>query len=97
MKHYYNTVIFVHDEFHPSEVLEAVFDLIQPSATMVCFSSHVHVLSQLRDHLTMSKMAIFTKLEELWTREYQVLPMRTHPHMSMHCASGFLFSAIKVL
>ncbi|TNV78396.1 hypothetical protein FGO68_gene13808 [Halteria grandinella] len=96
-KHYYNSVIFLHDEFHPIEIIDAVFDLIQPSAPIVVFHTHLHILSQLRDHLTISKMVIMTKLEELWTREQQVLPMRTHPHMSMHGASGFLFSGIKVL
>lgn len=27
-KHYYNAIIFVHDEYHPVEILDAVFDLI---------------------------------------------------------------------
>jgi hypothetical protein len=30
-------------------------------------------------------------------REHQVLPLRTHPHMSMHGASGFILSAMRVI
>jgi hypothetical protein len=37
-KHYYSSVIIVHDEFHPTEILQAVNDLIQPSASIVIFS-----------------------------------------------------------
>ena len=87
----------VHDEFHPSEVLQTVWDLVQPSASIVVFSQYLNPLVELRDYLSLNKMAVFTKIEELWTREHQVLPMRTHPHMSMHGASGYLFSCIKVV
>jgi hypothetical protein len=35
------------------------------------------------------------QVSELWTRELQVLPGRTHPLMNMHGASGFVLSGIK--
>jgi tRNA (adenine-N(1)-)-methyltransferase non-catalytic subunit len=43
------------------------------------------------------KMAINVRVEEIWMREIQVLPNRTHPNMSMDGASGYILSAIKVL
>jgi hypothetical protein len=36
------------------------------------------------------------ELMEIWTRDYQVLPERTHPTMKMHAASGYLLAGIKV-
>jgi tRNA (adenine-N(1)-)-methyltransferase non-catalytic subunit len=36
------------------------------------------------------------QLNETWTREYQVLPGRTHPEMKMNACSGYLLSGIKV-
>lgn len=44
-----------------------------------------------------SNEAICIELRETWFRDYQVLPMRTHPTMKMHGASGYLLSAIKVI
>ena len=42
------------------------------------------------------KLCLNVRIEELWCREYQVLTMRTHPQMSMHGASGYVLSAVKV-
>jgi tRNA A58 N-methylase Trm61 len=36
------------------------------------------------------------KIEELFMREAQVLPLRTHPHMNMHGKSGYILSGIKL-
>lgn len=57
---------------------------------------YIQPLAELRDYLLNNKKGVNVRIEELWTREYQVLPMRTHPHMSMHGASGFILSGIKV-
>ena len=38
-----------HDEFHPTEVLQAVWDLIQPSASIVVFSQYLNPLVEVRD------------------------------------------------
>jgi len=38
LKQSFSSVIVAHDEFHPSEVLQAVWELIQPSAYIVVFS-----------------------------------------------------------
>lgn len=63
-------MIIVHDEFHPIEILNAVSDLIQPSASIVVFSQYLHPLAELREHVISQKIGVFTKLEELWCREY---------------------------
>lgn len=41
--------------------------------------------------------AISIEIRESWFRDYQVLPMRTHPEMKMHGSSGYILSAIKVI
>ena len=85
------------DEFALNEIYSSINDLIQPSASVVVFSQFLNPLAELREYVTIMRLGTFTRLEELWTREYQVLPMRTHPHMSMHGASGFLLSFVKTL
>ena len=41
--------------------------------------------------------AISLELREVWFRDYQVLPLRTHPQMKMHGTGGYLLSATKVI
>lgn len=40
--------------------------------------------------------ALRLELFETWTRPYQVLPLRTHPTMSMNANSGFVLAGIKI-
>ncbi|CAG0921829.1 unnamed protein product [Notodromas monacha] len=49
-------------------------------------------------HVMLKSMgcAVLVKLTENWLREYQVLPDRTHPLVTMSGNSGFLLSGIKV-
>lgn len=51
-----------------------------------------------RTFLTLSQMdsVIDLQLNETWTREYQVLPGRTHPEMNMSACSGYLLTGIKI-
>ena len=77
--------------------MKVVFFTLQPSATICVFSTFVQPLAELQEMLINQKMAVNVKIEELWTREHQVLPMRTHPNMSMHGASGYILSAIKIV
>lgn len=95
-KKHFNSCIIVHDEFHPLQIYQHIEHLIKPSASIAVFSLHIQFLAELKDFLTQQKKAVNVKIEELWTREYQVLPMRTHPQMSMHGASGFILSAMRV-
>ena len=44
-----------------------------------------------------SKAAVALQLQESWLREQQVLPGRTHPHMTMSTTGGYILSGIKVL
>jgi len=50
----------------------------------------------MQEALLKHKMAVNIRVEELFTREHQVLPSRTHPKMNMHGASGYILSAIKI-
>ena len=93
----FNSCLIVHDQFLPIDIVKVIWFALQPSATMCVFSTFVQPLAELQDMLISQKMALNVKIEELWTREHQVLPMRTHPNMSMHAASGYILSAIKIV
>jgi hypothetical protein len=46
--------------------------------------------------LQRNNLAINLRLTDTWMREYQVLPGRTHPHMTMSQNGGFLLTGIKL-
>jgi tRNA (adenine-N(1)-)-methyltransferase non-catalytic subunit len=48
-KQYYNSVIIVHEDYHPGEIIAAVNDLIQPSASIAIFSTFLHPLAECRE------------------------------------------------
>jgi hypothetical protein len=40
---------------------------------------------------------VWKQVAECWFREYQVLPARTHPHMSMSGSGGYMLTGIKII
>jgi len=95
-KRRFSSCIICHDLYHPKELYDLIAFALQPSASIAIFSTYVQPLAELQEQLMKSKKAVHVRIEELWTREYQVYSMRTHPAMSMHGASGYLLSALKV-
>ena len=47
-------------------------------------------------NLQKKKLAINLHLSDTWMREYQVLPGRTHPSMSMTQSGGFILTGTKL-
>ena len=80
----FNSFVFVHDELHPMEVYQALKSYLQSSASFAIFSVSLQPLTELLNQMNYDKDSVNAKIEELWTREHQVLPLRTHPHMNMH-------------
>jgi hypothetical protein len=70
LKHKFNSCLIVVDEFHPRDVLDRVFPLLQPSCSIAIFHQFAQPLAELQDHLIRQKMAVFIRLEELWFREH---------------------------
>jgi len=73
-----------------------LFQYLALSRPFVIFSQFIQPLTELYQTLLQEHTGINLDLTETWTREYQVLPARTHPLMKMSNASGFLLSGIKV-
>ncbi|PRP73946.1 hypothetical protein PROFUN_08139 [Planoprotostelium fungivorum] len=81
----------------PASLLFPVFPLLQLSSPFVVFSPYLQPLAECADRLRSECMAIQVDVVELWTREYQVLPDRTHPEMKMTAQSGYILTGIKVM
>lgn len=78
------------------QCFEKLFPYLAPSCPFVVFSEFLEPLVQLFDHLQKNEKGINMRLSDTWTREYQVLPNRTHPNMSMSQNGGFLLHGIKL-
>jgi tRNA (adenine-N(1)-)-methyltransferase non-catalytic subunit len=78
-------------------LLSALEPLMAPSAALALFSPFPEALRDAYERLLRSGGWVRVQLHETWLRAYQVLPDRTHPHMQMHGASGFLLTALRVL
>lgn len=53
-------------------------------------------LAQVYHQLLEEGVALNLDLNDIWMREYQILPQRTHPLMRMNASSGYILSGIKV-
>jgi len=65
---------------------------------LAVYGQHLQPLATRQGEMRASGDYVDVRLIQLFTREYQVLPMRTHPHMSADAqlCEGFLLTAIKV-
>ncbi|EFJ43222.1 hypothetical protein VOLCADRAFT_119181 [Volvox carteri f. nagariensis] len=82
---------------HPTALLAAVWPLLAPSATFAVFSPWAQPLAEAMSHLQTSRNAVLLQLQESWLRPYQVLPSRTHPHMTCSGTGGYVLSGIKII
>lgn len=81
----------------PIGILRQLLPLLAPSACFALFSNWQQPLAECHMWLQQSKLAVNLQLTESWCRDYQVLPARTHPTMSMSGTGGYLLSGIKLM
>eukprot|EP00011_Vannellida_sp_DIVA3-517-6-12_P005109 CAMPEP_0114621780 /NCGR_PEP_ID=MMETSP0168-20121206/9402_1 /TAXON_ID=95228 ORGANISM="Vannella sp., Strain DIVA3 517/6/12" /NCGR_SAMPLE_ID=MMETSP0168 /ASSEMBLY_ACC=CAM_ASM_000044 /LENGTH=465 /DNA_ID=CAMNT_0001832983 /DNA_START=72 /DNA_END=1466 /DNA_ORIENTATION=- len=79
----------------PEDVLRLCFPYLAVGGQLVIFHAQLQPLVDCYEVLNKSEQVVAMTMQETWTRKYQVLPMRTHPAMRMHGASGFVLCATK--
>lgn len=84
-------------EYDPKDTFFKFFPLLGSSKPFVVYYEYLQPLAELFNILQSQGLAINLQLSETWTREYQVLPKRTHPEMIMTSSTGFILTGIKVL
>ncbi|EGG16842.1 tRNA-methyltransferase subunit [Cavenderia fasciculata] len=88
--------LIIVSKYSPLSLILSCLPYLKPSGSFVIFSLYKQQLLECNQHLSTNKLAVNLTINEIWMREQQVLPKRTHPMMSMDGASGFLLSGIKV-
>jgi hypothetical protein len=82
--------------YDPTETLLQMLPYLAPSSPFVIYSEFIEPLTQCFQQLQEHGHAINLRLSDTWTREYQVLPGRTHPNMNMSQSGGFILTGIKL-
>ncbi|KAF8481320.1 Gcd10p-domain-containing protein, partial [Russula ochroleuca] len=88
--------LFVASVYDPLSILGKLFSYLGGSASVVVYSPHLQVMSDLHATLRTDPRYLAPSISESWLRQYQVLPGRTHPMMTTSGGGGYLLHAIKV-
>ena len=94
----FTSLILAAPHIHATQLILAMLPLCAPSASFTVFSPWLQALADCQHELLTRKMAVNMAITESLWREHQVLPGRTHPHMSLaHGATGgYVLSGTRV-
>ena len=81
----------------PLDILQTVMPLLAPSSSFAIAYPSVQPLAELLETLRTNGLAVNMSLYDAWMRDYQVLPKRTRPMMSMDHGGGYLLSGTVTL
>eukprot|EP00516_Mucochytrium_quahogii_P008886 CAMPEP_0203782452 /NCGR_PEP_ID=MMETSP0099_2-20121227/11042_1 /ASSEMBLY_ACC=CAM_ASM_000209 /TAXON_ID=96639 /ORGANISM=" , Strain NY0313808BC1" /LENGTH=572 /DNA_ID=CAMNT_0050684037 /DNA_START=71 /DNA_END=1788 /DNA_ORIENTATION=- len=81
--------------FDMRTVFPKILHYLAPSGSFVIFSEYPSELVSFKTHLEKNRLAANVKVFESFYREYQILPNKTHPMMSMSSRGGFFLYGIK--
>ena len=90
----FDGLILIARNFDMLEAANHLINFLSPSSQFVIFSDNLQLLTDCYNEL--KSKACNIKLNELWMRNYQVLPMRTRPEIEMFGKSGFILHGIKL-
>ncbi|BBN05465.1 tRNA (adenine58-N1)-methyltransferase non-catalytic subunit [Marchantia polymorpha subsp. ruderalis] len=92
----FSSLLVAAPELDAWTVVKQLIPLLSSSSPFVIYSPYQQPLAECMFQLQKNNMAIALQLTEPWCREYQVLPLRSHPHMQMSATGGFTLSGIRI-
>ena len=90
-----NLVITTSKETSIVEIFMTLFPYLKSSGSIVVYGRDKEYLVTLEKYLFENKLAMCLNIIETFFREYQVLPLRTHPMMNMKGYSNYVLTGIK--
>jgi tRNA (adenine-N(1)-)-methyltransferase non-catalytic subunit len=88
--------LIIASKYHPLPVLKEAVHLLCPAGHIAVFCEFMEPLTECYLFLQSYSLAIRLQLSDTWMREFQVLPGRVHPQMTMPVSGGFLLTGIFV-
>ncbi|GAB1609794.1 tRNA (adenine(58)-N(1))-methyltransferase non-catalytic subunit TRM6-like [Argonauta hians] len=89
--------IIIASKFYPTPLVLNLLRYLRPSRQIVVYSQYKESLLECYAQLREVGGLVNFRLTETWLREYQVLPMRTHPLVNMSGTGGYVLVATTVL
>lgn len=89
--------LIIASDMDPRPLVERLWSLLAPSGCCAIYSPWYEPLNEIACELFRSKKAIRIAIFDSFLREHQILPLRTHPLMTLQPSSGFILCAVKVL
>eukprot|EP01080_Neovahlkampfia_damariscottae_P005841 gene5841-9664_t len=80
--------------FDHKEILLKLFPFLKSNGYFAIYSNSPEALTSCYEEL--EKDCVMLRISETLMRDYQVLPMRTHPEMKTSATGGYILSGIKV-
>eukprot|EP01024_Parvocaulis_polyphysoides_P044874 TRINITY_DN415_c0_g1_i1.p1 TRINITY_DN415_c0_g1~~TRINITY_DN415_c0_g1_i1.p1 ORF type:complete len:552 (+),score=70.10 TRINITY_DN415_c0_g1_i1:123-1658(+) len=93
----FDGVIIAAPSVNTFHLVELLTPFIMGSASIAIFSNYLEPLTECYGKMQDSKNYINLLIQEAWMREYQVLPARTRPPMTMEGTGGYFLMATKVI
>ena len=82
--------------YDATETLLSLLPHLAPSCPFVVYCEFIEPLTKCFLELQRNNLAVNLRLSDTWAREYQILPGRTHPNMTMRQSGGFLLTGTKL-
>lgn len=83
-------------QYEPFSIVQRLSPYLAGSATITIYSPFSQILSEVQAKMRPLPAYLSPSVTEAWLRQYQVLPGRTHPMMTMTGGGGYILHAIHV-
>uniref|UniRef100_A0A1S4H2E6 tRNA (adenine(58)-N(1))-methyltransferase non-catalytic subunit TRM6 n=1 Tax=Anopheles gambiae TaxID=7165 RepID=A0A1S4H2E6_ANOGA len=81
---------------HPYSILKALLPFVKPSRPVVIFSTCREILTESYVDMKAEASVTYLRVTSNWMRQYQILPNRTHPDVTMSGSSGYLLTGYTI-
>ena len=88
--------VIIATRYDPTATLMGLLPYLAPSCPFVVYCEFIEPLSECFREIQKQNLAINLRLSDTWMREYQILPGRTHPNMTISQSGGFILTGIKL-
>lgn len=89
--------LLIVSKYHPNNILVKLLEFLSPSSPFAVFCNYQMPLIECYTELKDKGNAIYMNLTETLLRNYQVLPERTHPDVTISGNGGYLLTGIKII
>jgi hypothetical protein len=89
--------LLVVSKYAPQTIVPRLVLALKGGAAFAVYAQNLQPLAETHELLRGAGLAVNMSIAETWLRVHQVLPGRTHPHMQMDGASGYILNGIRVI